>query len=69
MTPSVPPAIITGMMAKPSKPSVRLTALAEPTITIMPKGTKNMPRLIMVFFRNGSASWLVNSAEWKRAAA
>ena len=31
--PSAEPTITTGMMAKPSKPSVRLTALLMPTIT------------------------------------
>ena len=31
-------AIITGTIAKPSKPSVKLTALEEPTITIAANG-------------------------------
>ena len=38
MIPSEAAAIITGMMARPSSPSVRFTALALPTITSITKG-------------------------------
>ena len=62
--PSVPAAIITGMIASPSSPSVRFTALAEPTITMMQKGTKRMPRFSSVSLKTGKASWLVSSAGW-----
>jgi hypothetical protein len=33
--PKVPPAIITGTMARPSRPSVKFTALPKPTMTII----------------------------------
>ncbi len=36
--PSEPAAIITGMIASPSSPSVRFTALAEPAITSIANG-------------------------------
>ena len=35
---------ITGTVAKPSKPSVRLTALEEPTIIKRANGIKNNPK-------------------------
>ena len=44
------------MIASPSSPSVRFTALAAPTITIMAKGTKNHPRFRSASLKNGSAS-------------
>ena len=34
---------ITGTVAKPSNPSVKLTAFEEPMITKSPKGIKNKP--------------------------
>ncbi len=37
MMPKVPAAIITGTMARPSRPSVRFTALPDPTMTKAPK--------------------------------
>ena len=40
---------ITGTVAKPSRPSVRFTALEEPIITNTAKGIKNHPRLIIKF--------------------
>src|SRR6056297_3028566 len=57
-------AIITGMIASPSSPSVRLTALAAPTTTIMAKGMKRKPRLTSTSLKTGSASWNCNSAGW-----
>ena len=48
--PKLPAAIITGIIASPSNPSVRLTALAEPTMTIMVKGTNSIPRFKSVSF-------------------
>jgi len=39
----VPAAIITGTMARPSSPSVRLTALPAATITNTPKTMKKTP--------------------------
>ena len=40
-------------MAKPSKPSVKFTALEDPTTTKIEKGIKNHPRLIIKFLKNG----------------
>ena len=37
-------AMVTGPMARPSRPSVRLTALAQPTMTKTAKGMKKNPR-------------------------
>ena len=44
---------ITGTVAKPSRPSVRLTALDEPMITKTEKGIKNHPRFMIKFLKNG----------------
>ena len=44
---------MTGTVANPSKPSVRLTALDEPIITKTENGIKNHPRLIIKFLKNG----------------
>ena len=54
-------AIITGTMASPSSPSVRLTALEAPTITSIPNGMKKNPRSTSRFFRNGTAICAVSS--------
>ena len=35
---------ITGTVAKPSKPSVKLTAFEDPTIIKIAKGIKNKPK-------------------------
>ena len=69
MTPSVPPAIITGMMASPSRPSVRFTALAAPTITRIAKGMKNSPKFSSTSLKTGSANWNCSSAGWLSEAA
>ena len=42
---------ITGTVAKPSKPSVKLTAFDEPTIINIPNGMKNQPKLIIRFLK------------------
>ena len=47
--------------AKPSKPSVKFTAFEEPTITKTEKGTKNQPRLIAKFLKNGKYKFLNSS--------
>ena len=44
---------ITGTVAKPSNPSVRFTALEDPTITKIEKGIKNQLKLIIKFLKNG----------------
>src|SRR5216117_3961169 len=54
--PKLAAAIMTGTMARPSRPSVRFTALPAPTITKAPKITKNQPKLNTMSFRNGIAS-------------
>ena len=51
--PNEPAAIITGTMARPSSPSVRLTALPAPTITKAAKIGKNRPRLMRKSLKNG----------------
>lgn len=55
MTPKEAAAIITGTMASPSRPSVRLTALPAPTMTKPPKTTNMMPILIMKSLKKGKA--------------
>ena len=40
-------------MAKPSNPSVRFTALDEPTIIKIENGIKNQPRFITTFLKKG----------------
>ncbi len=44
---------ITGTVARPSNPSVRLTAFDEPIITNIANGIKNHPRFIIKFLKNG----------------
>ena len=56
MRPKVAAAIITGTMARPSRPSVRLTALPAPAMTKMPTSTKNGPSSITTFLKNGTVS-------------
>ena len=46
--PKLAAAIMTGTIASPSRPSVRLTALPAPTMTNAPNGTKNQPRLTTI---------------------
>ena len=51
--PKLAEAIITGTMARPSRPSVRFTALPAPTTTSAPNAIKNQPRLITTSLKNG----------------
>ena len=44
---------ITGTVAKPSRPSVKLTALDAPIITNKPKGIKNKPIFKIKFLKKG----------------
>ena len=44
---------ITGTVANPSKPSVKLTAFDAPMITNKPKGMKNSPICQIKFLKNG----------------
>src|SRR5690348_14526350 len=54
--PKLAEAIITGTMASPSRPSVRLTALPAPTITKAPKITKNQPKFTTRSLKKGIVS-------------
>ena len=56
MTPKEAAAIMIGTMARPSRPSVRFTALPAPTMTMQAKGMKNQPRLIRKSLMNGKVS-------------
>ena len=44
---------ITGTVASPSRPSVKLTAFEEPIITNKPKGIKKIPICKIKFLKNG----------------
>ena len=44
---------ITGTVAKPSRPSVKLTALEAPIITNKAKGIKNKPMFHIKFLKKG----------------
>ena len=44
---------ITGTVAKPSKPSVKLTAFDDPIITNKPKGIKKIPICNIKFLKKG----------------
>ena len=54
--PKLAAAIITGTMARPSRPSVRFTALPAPTMMKAAKNTKNQPRLSTTSLKNGNTS-------------
>ena len=56
MTPSAPATITVGSIASPSSPSVRFTALLEPTITRNAKGTNQMPSGMATSLKNGTIS-------------
>ena len=63
MTPKLAAAMITGTIARPSSPSVRLTALPAPTITSAASGTNSQPSWISTSLRKGSARALDNWGE------
>ena len=44
---------IIGTVAKPSNPSVKLTAFEDPIITNKPNGMKNIPRSKIKFLKKG----------------
>ena len=67
--PKLAEAIITGTMARPSRPSVRFTALPAPTMMKAPKMTKNQPKLITASLMNGIASELDNGSRPSRTSA
>ena len=56
---------ITGTVAKPSKPSVKFTALDDPTITKIEKGIKNQPKFIIKFLKKGKYKLLNSSYSTK----
>ena len=51
---------MTGTVASPSSPSVRLTAFEEPTIMNTENGIKNQPKFMIKFLKNGKYKF-VNS--------
>ena len=53
--------IITGTIANPSRPSVKLTAFDEPTIINTENGTKNQPRLITKSLKKGKYKFVRSS--------
>ena len=54
---------MTGTVANPSSPSVKLTAFEEPIIINIENGIKNQPKFIIKFLKNGKYKF-VNSAFW-----
>ena len=58
--PKLAAAIMTGTMARPSRPSVRLTALPAPTMMKAPKITKNQPKFSTTSLKNGITSEVEN---------
>ena len=59
MIAKAPPAVTMGPMARPSRPSVRFTALDAPTITRTENGTQSQPRVRSQPLKNGMASPVV----------
>ena len=53
--------MVTGPMARPSRPSVRLTALAHPTMTKTAKGMKKNPRFGWTILEKGDGQGGVES--------
>ena len=53
--------IITGTIARPSRPSVKFTAFAEPTITIIIKGIEKYPKFIKTSLSSGRVKRLRSS--------
>ena len=51
---------ITGTVARPSKPSVRLTAFDDPIITNTEKGIKNHPRFMIKSLKNGNYKFVTS---------
>ena len=56
MKPKLAAATITGTMARPSRPSVRFTALPKPTMMKAAKTTKKKDRLRSRSLKKGKAS-------------
>ena len=54
---------MTGTVASPSSPSVRLTAFEEPTIMNTENGIKNQLKFMIKFLKNGKYKF-VNSIFW-----
>ena len=50
---------MTGTVARPSNPSVRLTAFDEPIITNIANGIKNHPRFMIKFLKNGKYKFVI----------
>ena len=56
MMPKAPPAMMTGPIANPSRPSVRFTAFTAPTTTSIANGIQTQPRSTSQPLKNGIAS-------------
>ena len=56
MIAKAPPAITMGPIARPSRPSVRLTAFEAPTITSRVNGTQSQPRVTSHPLKKGMES-------------
>ena len=67
--PKLAAAIMTGTMARPSRPSVRFTALPAPTMTKAPKITKNQPKFSTMSLKNGITSEVENGSRPSRTSA
>ena len=52
-----------GSIAKPSRPSVRFTALLDPVITKMTQGIKNIPKYKAKSLKNGAVNIISISFE------
>jgi hypothetical protein len=63
--PSAPPTITVGMIARPSSPSVRLTAFEVPTMTKKVSTTKpTAPSGYAMCLKNGTISWFSAGIAW-----
>ena len=51
---------ITGTVAKPSRPSVKFTALDDPIITKTANGIKNHPKFKNKFLKKGKIDFLIH---------
>ena len=60
MKPKLSATMITGTMARPSRPSVRFTALPAPTMMKAPNTMKNQPSGSTSSLKNGNVSEVAN---------
>ena len=60
--PKLAAAIMTGTMARPSRPSVRFTALPAPTMMNAPNSTKSQPKFSATSLKNEITSEVENGS-------